>query len=235
LESKWKACKLEEAKLQEKLKSQGKNTGPDSVCDGSLSAEHCCSSGNFKCGEGKGDCDKNVDCAPGLVCGTDNCRGNNSVSHFDCCVKTPVCDGVAALTVDCCSSGNFQCGEGEGDCDKASDCKPGLFCGKDNCQGKMANMCGAGHICDCCAKPETICKKLPNTRYSKDYHHAWLDKLGGLNTALEKCLSNPECVGISTETKQGAQKPHYVWFFKAGHTVKTNQKGWTSYDCRNRL
>ena len=82
---------------------------------------------------------------------------------------------------------------------------------------------------------ETICKKLPNTRYSKDYHHAWLDKLGGLDTAFEKCLSNPECVGISTETKQGAQKPHYVWFFKAGHTVKTTVSTesiqWTSYDC----
>ena len=72
---------------------------------------------------------------------------------------------MAALAVDCCSSGNFQCGEGEGDCDKHSDCKPGLFCGKDNCQGKGqlakgAKMCYGtmcyGTMCDCCAKPGDI-------------------------------------------------------------------------------
>ena len=46
----------------------------------------------------------------------------------DCCYRP--CFGGDS----CCGSNGYQCGEGEGDCDYDSDCKPGLVCGKDNCK-----------------------------------------------------------------------------------------------------
>ena len=53
------------------------------MCDG---GDDCCGSGN-KCFEGEGDCDHDSDCAPGLVCGENNCKGPNFDSADDCCEK----------------------------------------------------------------------------------------------------------------------------------------------------
>merc|ERR1719411_1530901 len=77
--------------------------------------------------------------------------------------------------------------------------------------------------------PSSTCKKRPNTRYAKDYAHSPLAELGGRDAALTKCLANPECVGISISDYYTTSD--HVWFFKAGHEVHNNQKGWTSYDC----
>merc|ERR1712038_996795 len=78
--------------------------------------------------------------------------------------------------------------------------------------------------------PSSTCKKLPNTRYAKDYAHSPLAELGGRDAALIKCLENPECVGISISDHY--TKSDHVWFFKADREVHNNQKGWTSYDCK---
>jgi len=42
-----------------------------------------------KCSVGQGDCDSNSDCAPGLICGRDNCQKFNSkaLSWTDCCIR----------------------------------------------------------------------------------------------------------------------------------------------------
>ena len=44
-----------------------------------------------KCGLGGGDCDKDDDCLPGLVCGTDNCKKSDQGENYhwqnDCCVR----------------------------------------------------------------------------------------------------------------------------------------------------
>jgi len=47
-----------------------------------------CSRSN-RCSVGQGDCDSNSDCAPGLICGRDNCQKFNSkaLSWTDCCIR----------------------------------------------------------------------------------------------------------------------------------------------------
>jgi len=52
-------------------------------CDG---GDSCCSAWN-QCKEGEGDCDGDSDCAPGLRCGKDNCRGRGFDSTDDCCER----------------------------------------------------------------------------------------------------------------------------------------------------
>ena len=39
-----------------------------------------------KCEDGKGDCDRDNECQNGLVCGTDNCQGNEYEPSDDCCM-----------------------------------------------------------------------------------------------------------------------------------------------------
>jgi len=50
-------------------------------CEG---GDSCCTAWNM-CKEGEGDCDQDSDCAPGLRCGRDNCRGRGFDSTDDCC------------------------------------------------------------------------------------------------------------------------------------------------------
>ena len=60
-----------------------------------LATGECCGSekGNngvgFLCGEDEGDCDSHYDCYGQLLCGRDNCKGNNCSGQTgcsDCCV-----------------------------------------------------------------------------------------------------------------------------------------------------
>merc|ERR1719445_2947107 len=114
----------------------------------------CCTS-DFQCLEGEGDCDSDNDCAGDLVCGNNNCGADSPFQDtHDCC--TPVAEGPTGCDAksfnespkctegenctlqngrrsgSCCTS-EFQCLEGEGDCDSDSDCAPGLVCGTNNC------------------------------------------------------------------------------------------------------
>merc|ERR1712098_973847 len=70
------------------------------LCDASSRAWSCCSSSNT-CGVGEGDCDRNSDCRPGLVCGTNNCRKfvPGAQSMADCCEK-PYYRGERGLETD---------------------------------------------------------------------------------------------------------------------------------------
>lgn len=122
-------------------------------CNKGTNNPACCS----HLGVGDGDCDRDSDCLPGLVCGKDNCgEPFRSSSGWptesllgwdttdDCCVvpEPPhgyqtnfcsVCGGHdcnnATTNPECCS----KLGVGDGDCDRDSDCLPGLTCGTDNC------------------------------------------------------------------------------------------------------
>jgi len=97
----------------------------------------CCTRAN-QCSLGEGDCDEDIDCRLGLICGRDNCRGQGFDGTDDCCRQR--CEGGDS----CCTALNM-CREGEGDCDQDSDCAPGLRCGRDNCQGP-----GFDSTDDCC-------------------------------------------------------------------------------------
>ena len=57
-------------------------------------------------------------------------------------VQAPRCNGR--------DSGCSNIAEGDGDCDRHSDCQPGLRCGKDNCVGAQFDATD-----DCCFAPQT--------------------------------------------------------------------------------
>jgi len=66
---------------------------------GCIGRDDCCSDGN--CGVNEGDCDKDSDCAEGLICGTDNCPPSDSFQGTDDC-----CEAVEAYTEVLTHSGN---------------------------------------------------------------------------------------------------------------------------------
>ena len=57
-------------------------------CLGLTNDMDCCTASN-PCNIGEGDCDKDSECAAGLICGTDNCIDFRSNVHAlaDCCIK----------------------------------------------------------------------------------------------------------------------------------------------------
>merc|ERR1712241_673615 len=103
--------------------------------------EECCNGrGDHDCREGEGDCDSDSDCEGSLICGYNNCPWGDK---DDCCQKSSegVCspDGKNSYwrnegNEECCNgSGHRDCGDGEGDCDRDSDCRRGYECGRNNC------------------------------------------------------------------------------------------------------
>ena len=123
-------------------------------CDGVPSTDWSCCASSRQCSIGKGDCDRDSDCAGGLICGTNNCQpgvsGSNWHSLADCCMApiAPNCDGIPRTDWSCCSSRN-QCNVGEGDCDRDGDCASGLICGANNCRpGKTGSRWSS--YADCC-------------------------------------------------------------------------------------
>ncbi len=129
-------------------------------CDGcpppSLSGtgEYC--SALCPCPEGEGDCDSDAECEGDLVCGTDNGADYGMPASYDVCVlhhcengvldadeEDVDCGGADCEGCDGCPPSSMngtsefcsylcRCGEGEGDCDRDSECAPYLICGTDN-------------------------------------------------------------------------------------------------------
>ena len=95
------------------------------------------------CGLDQGDCDSNVVCLDGLVCGLNNCPDSMGYdSEVDCCY------GVIVGDDNFCTSDANPCGVNEGDCDSNNECQANLIC-------DIANNCPAylGFASDvnCCA------------------------------------------------------------------------------------
>ena len=79
------------------------------------------------CGVDQGDCDSNVECLDGLVCGLNNCPDSLGYdSEVDCCFGTIVGDD------DFCTSDTNPCGVNEGDCDSNNECQTNLLCDTTN-------------------------------------------------------------------------------------------------------
>jgi hypothetical protein len=111
-------------RLQDPIKLIGRQLGfagrpPDG--DSSRSCDGRCSS-SCPCDLGEGDCDRNSDCLGDLVCPADGpgpefCEERTRES----------CHRVSLYHSDYCTS-SCPCSEGEGDCDRDSQCAPGLRC-----------------------------------------------------------------------------------------------------------
>ena len=93
------------------------------------SAAYC--SDRCPCGVGEGDCDRDSQCAAGLVCGNDSGPEFGLPRTWDACTTPcPAFDPSRPSKTFC--SPACPCGPGEGDCDRHGDCKVGLVCAKDN-------------------------------------------------------------------------------------------------------
>ena len=56
-------------------------------CRGKFATDDCCNT-SYKCEEGEGDCDSDVDCGDGLRCGKGNCDYSLGFKFgYDCCYK----------------------------------------------------------------------------------------------------------------------------------------------------
>lgn len=108
------------------------------------------------CNAGEGDCDRNLDCAAGLVCVADNGPAFGAPADYDFCAPThcanrvldtaagevaidaggpcgalvcPGTNGTARFCTPAC-----PCSVGQGDCDTRLDCAAGLVCGINNAE-----------------------------------------------------------------------------------------------------
>lgn len=112
------------------------------------------------CASGEGDCDRDSNCAAGLICAVDNGPKFGFTVGHDVCVPAHCTNGVRDValgetTVDCGGVCGTECGavvdpcglpngdadkctntcvcaSGEGDCDRNSHCEAGLICANDN-------------------------------------------------------------------------------------------------------
>ena len=92
------------------------------------------------CGVHQGDCDYNVDCLEGFICGFNNCQGSLGYDpEVDCCYEALLGEE------DFCAAG-IPCAVDEGDCDSNEECENELFCGSNNCP----NSHGFDLEVDCC-------------------------------------------------------------------------------------
>jgi len=117
------------------------------------SADYSFCSESNPCSAEQGHCENHKECKGDLKCGTDNCRkihGNDATILSDCCYL-PVGVGLSRDWSYC--SGLHKCDEGEGDCDKDSDCKAGLKCGNNNCRSFFSK---AHSFADCCERDKGI-------------------------------------------------------------------------------
>lgn len=118
-----------------------------STCGFSASLYGNCHPG-CECAVGEGDCNADVDCAAGLVCGVNNGAAFGLHWTYDVCVDSLCSNGVldaGETSIDyggtcgtSCSGSNGDqegfctsgcpCGQGEGDCDSTTECEAGLEC-----------------------------------------------------------------------------------------------------------
>ena len=116
--------------------------------------DYCGSAQASLCGLGEGDCDSSAQCQPGLVCVTGNLAKRGALAG-DACAPSHCGNGLKdsdETSIDCggscgsdcaiacdqpngspahCST-DCPCSAGEGDCDSAAECQPGLICGTSN-------------------------------------------------------------------------------------------------------
>jgi hypothetical protein len=113
--------------------------------------------GQTKLGQCEGDCDSDNDCQPGLYCyqrdsSSDvpfgcSAGGKGDIPKHDYCVaKTPLVDHGGSM--ERMPSGQTKLGMCEGDCDKDSDCAPGLYCYQRDSSSDVPFPCRAGGIGD---------------------------------------------------------------------------------------
>lgn len=125
------------------------------------------------CGKGEGDCNKDVDCKNGLLCGKNNCFGEFGFGtrKDDCCTDhnnycSPT-DVFPSYRRTCCTP-STPCPEEHGDCDTDDDCGIDLRCGDNNCKDFHPL---AGEKDDCCVKqdytPPAKPSYLPNPAWRR--------------------------------------------------------------------
>ena len=149
--------------------------GSCGMCIGSnpytLGNPNYCSDPNFPCAAGEGDCNSNVQCQTGLLCGFNNGSKFGFSSGTDVCVPAQCtnrkldalleetgidCGGVCGTCPQTnpfpnghprrCLDPNFPCDVGEGNCTGTSQCLGGLVCKRDS--GAKFGLAAGLDVCD---------------------------------------------------------------------------------------
>jgi len=106
-----------------------RNDGSVACSEASTSTR--CQSVDCPCGAGMGDCDSDMECGGGMLCGTDNGPAVGSSGSTDVCVhaRPPGCARMDRSDIDSelCTT-DCPCSFGEGDCDVDNDCIGSLVC-----------------------------------------------------------------------------------------------------------
>lgn len=130
-------CRYGPAKLQDWLTVKTPNPNNVLGCHALCVNHEDCTAFAFTTGGGSKSCD--------LYKGGPYTSGSG-YGEGTKCYALEKCDGSdEKYQHNCCGAGGYRCGKNEGDCDKDSDCKPGLRCGTDNCVGKHF-----ADTADCC-------------------------------------------------------------------------------------
>ena len=91
--------------------------------------------------------------------GGDPCSGSSTESRTCNTASCPSNCSPYSNNWSCCSS-SHPCSEGEGDCDRDSDCSGSLVCGSNNCNGGSSGL-------DCCEQPQrSTCVITTNTKHN---------------------------------------------------------------------
>jgi len=139
-------------------KTQGGNNGASNYCADPMNP----------CLAGEGDCDADVECETGLICGTDNGRNYGLSRAVDVCVAAHCvngirdadeagqdCGGADCPACDCSGlpaqnqaghcTAECPCTAGEGDCDVDDQCDTGLICLEGN--GRQFGLTNGADLC----------------------------------------------------------------------------------------
>ncbi|WP_437960546.1 hypothetical protein WME76_13460 [Sorangium sp. So ce119] len=143
-----------------------------------------------KCGVGEGDCDTDLDCKAGLVCGNNNGALVGLPDVFDVCVE-PGARQSSSASGFCASVGGCQIYEGN--CNKHSECKEGLVCRPD--VGYAIGESDTTNVCDL--------PRMPGTREFNEYRYS----TQGRCTVDEPCaLGDGDCDSSNHGTCRGFLK-----------------------------
>ena len=123
------------------------NYRPPSSCPLALGhPDYCLFCG--PCQPGEGDCDSDMQCAPGASCRDNVGAAYGFTPGTDVCVADcPWPEGHARYCLDC-----GPCGDGQGDCDGDAQCAPGL-----SCIDNVGPNYGFGPEIDVCEEPAPPC------------------------------------------------------------------------------
>jgi len=112
-------------------------------------------------------------------------------------------------------SAEKPCGMGQGDCDGNNHCKPGLYCGTDNCADYNKD---AHHLADCCVDPENCGMVIYGNSYGS--LNTDNDALGPLVFLALNVVTNEKELRYEVKENLASAGPTYANYWLAENEKK---------------